>query len=107
MLNDGDVFVAEPAFSQKVPSQSPQQQQPATVGQSSLPPKSPGMGRRNVVPSQAQNYNIGAIKEDPDMPDSDVLVSGKFHPNNSNLNYFVFFFLKFKLHKFEVSMLKG
>ena len=39
------------------------------------PSKSPGMVRKSNYPYQPAGREIVAIKEDPDMPDSDVLVS--------------------------------
>ena len=38
-------------------------------------PVSPGLGGRKFVPQNQQQYDIQTIKEDPDMPESDILVN--------------------------------
>ena len=51
----------------------PQQQQQSRHPQAF--PVSPGLGGRKFMPQNQQQFDIQTIKEDPDMPESDILVN--------------------------------
>lgn len=51
----------------------PQQQQQSRPPQAF--PVSPGLGGRKFMTQNRQQYDIQTIKEDPDMPESDILVN--------------------------------